>query len=330
MCHYHHLTLFERERASILLASGLSISAAAKSLGRSKSTISRELRRNTPSHAHYIPCRAQRRYIKRRKSCHRKKILLLNQPLFLLIKDRFLNHQWSPEQIAGRMKQEGKTGVSYSTIYRAIYARLFNRKNMPRGYLGAQHCLRHGGHTGRKSHSARAKDRYWNARPLSDRPAIANQRERIGDWEADTMVGRSHKSCLLTLVERRSKYLLCRKVHTMKVEAVTKAILDCLHGQTVFTITPDRGAEFEGWQEIEKSLPGVTFYFPPPYRPQDRGTNENTNGLLREYFPKGTDFMECTDKYIQSKVDELNHRPRKCLGYRTPYEIYHSKVLHLI
>lgn len=228
------------------------------------------------------------------------------------------------------MKQEGKTGVSYSTIYRAIYARLFNRKNMPRGYLGAQHCLRHGEHTGRKSHSARAKDRYWNARPLSDRPAIANQRERIGDWEADTMVGRSHKSCLLTLVERRSKYLLCRKVHTMKVEAVTKAILDCLHGQTVFTITPDRGAEFEGWQKIEESLPGVTFYFPPPYRPQDRGTNENTNGLLREYFPKETAFMECSDEYIQNKVDELNHQPRKCLGYRIPYEIYHSKSLHLI
>ena len=320
MCHYHHLTLLE----------GLSISAAARSLGRSKSTISRELRRNTPKYGPYIPCRAQRQYAKRRKVCHRKKILLLNQPLFLLIKDKFLNHQWSPEQIAGRMKQEGKPCVSYSTIYRAIYARLFNRKNMKRGYLGAQRCLRRGGHTGRNSHPARAKDRYWDARPLSKRPDIANRRERIGDWEADTIVGRGHRSCLLTLVERRSKYLLCKKVRTLKVAAVTSAMLECLHGQSIFTITPDRGAEFEGWQTIEAELPGIAFYFPPPYRPQDRGTNENTNGLLREYFPKGTDFMEYTDEYIQSKVDELNHRPRKCLGYRTPYEVYHNKVLHLI
>lgn len=330
MCHYHHLTLLEREQASILLASGLSISAAARSLGRSKSTISRELRRNTPKYGPYIPCRAQRQYAKRRKVCHRKKILLLNQPLFLLIKDKFLNHQWAPEQIAGRMKQEGKPCVSYSTIYRAIYARLFNRKNMKRGYLGAQRCLRRGGHTGRNSHPARAKDRYWDARPLSKRPDIANRRERIGDWEADTIVGRGHRSCLLTLVERRSKYLLCKKVRTLKVAAVTSAMLECLHGQSIFTITPDRGAEFEGWQTIEAELPGIAFYFPPPYRPQDRGTNENTNGLLREYFPKGTDFMEYTDEYIQSKVDELNHRPRKCLGYRTPYEVYHNKVLHLI
>lgn len=271
MCHYHHLTLLEREQASILLASGLSISAAARSLGRSKSTISRELRRNTPKYGPYIPCRAQRQYAKRRKVCHRKKILLLNQPLFLLIKDKFLNHQWAPEQIAGRMKQEGKPCVSYSTIYRAIYARLFNRKNMKRGYLGAQRCLRRGGHTGRNSHPARAKDRYWDARPLSKRPDIANRRERIGDWEADTIVGRGHRSCLLTLVERRSKYLLCKKVRTLKVAAVTSAMLECLHGQSIFTITPDRGAEFEGWQTIEAELPGIAFYFPPPYRPQDRG-----------------------------------------------------------
>lgn len=107
-------------------------------------------------------------------------------------------------------------------------------------------------------------------------------------------------------------------------------MLECLNGQLIFTITPDRGAEFEGWQTIEAKLPRVTFYFPPPYRPQDRGTNENTNGLLREYFSKGTDFMKYTDEYIQSKVDELNYRPRKCLGYRTPYEVYHNKALHLI
>lgn len=119
MCYYHHLTLPEQERASILLASGLSISAAVRFPGRSKSTISRELHRNTPRYGPYISCRAQRQYVKRRKSCHWEKILLLNRPLFLLIKDKFLNHQWFPEQIAGRMKQIGKPCVSYSTIYRA-------------------------------------------------------------------------------------------------------------------------------------------------------------------------------------------------------------------
>ena len=330
MCHYHHLTLYERENASQYLASGLSISATAKLLGRNKSTISRELRRNTPKYAPYVPCHAQERYKKRRKFCHRKKILSVNHSLFLLIRDKFLNHQWSPEQIEGRLKREGKPCVSYAMIYRAIYARLFNKENMPKGYFGAQRCLRHGGHVGRNSCPARENNRYRDIRPLSTRPAIVNQRARIGDWEADTVVGRGHKSCLLTLVERRSKYLLCKRVRTLKASSVTKAMLECFHGQTVLTITPDRGTEFESWKQIESKLPGVTFYFPPPQRPQDRGTNENTNGLLREYFPKGTDFLKCTEEDIQSKVDELNHRPRKKLGYRTPYEVYHNTTLHLI
>lgn len=330
MCHYHHLTLFERELASQYLAAGRSVASVAESLGRSRSTIYRELRRNASQHGTYIPCRAQRRYEKRRKSCHRKRILLVNRSLFLLIKDKFLNHQWSPEQIAGRLQREGSWCVSYVTIYRAIHARLFNKKNMPKGYLGAQRHLRHGGHTGRNSHAARLKDRYRDARPLSSRPDIANQKGRIGDWEADTIIGRGQRSCLLTLVERKSKYLIAKRVYTRKVAPVTKALLECLRDQLVFTITPDRGSEFEWWKKIERELPGVTVYFPPPHRPQDRGLNENTNGLLREYFPKGTDFLEYTDEYIQSKVDELNHRPRKCLGYKTPYEIYHNEVLHLI
>ena len=107
MCHYHHLTLFERELASQYLAAGRSVASVAESLGRSRSTIYRELRRNASQHGTYIPCRAQRRYEKRRKSCHRKRILLVNRSLFLLIKDKFLNHQWSPEQIAGRLQREG-------------------------------------------------------------------------------------------------------------------------------------------------------------------------------------------------------------------------------
>lgn len=107
-------------------------------------------------------------------------------------------------------------------------------------------------------------------------------------------------------------------------------MLQCLKGQPVYTVTPDRGSEFAAYETLQEAMPGVTFYFPPPRHPQDMGTNENTNGLLREYFPKGTDLLQYTEEYIQKAVNELNHRPRKCLGYKTPYEVYHNKVLHLI
>lgn len=166
--------------------------------------------------------------------------------------------------------------------------------------------------------------------PLSERPELANQRKRIGDWEADTVMRKGGRVCLITLVDRMSRYSLCGRSPARTTGNVGRVMLRCLKGQPVYTITPNRGSEFAAYEKLEKVLPGVTFYFPPPRHPQDRGANENTNGLLREYFPKGKDLSKYTEEDIQKAVNELNHRPRKCLGYRTPYEVYHNKTLHLI
>ena len=141
-------------------------------------------------------------------------------------------------------------------------------------------------------------------------------------------MGFNHKSGLLTLVDRLSRFLLCRKLEQLGSKKVEAALTEVLSGQPVQTITPDRGREFQLHGNVTAEL-GAEFYFPPPHQPWQRGTNENTNGLLREYFPKGYDFNKLSAEYLQKVVEQLNHRPRKCLGYKTPWEVYFSTVLHL-
>ena len=156
----------------------------------------------------------------------------------------------------------------------------------------------------------------------------ANERSRFGDWEADTIVGYNHKSGLLTLVDRKSRFLRAAPLSRLGSKEVKTAMIEALRGQPLHSITPDRGREFQLHGKVTTAL-GVKFYFPPPHQPWQRGTNENTNGLLREYFPKGYDFSKLSDEDLQKVVDQLNHRPRKCLGYRTPAEVYFSTMLHL-
>lgn len=328
MCHYCHLTSKERFIASALFRRGYSMSFIAKLFNRSKSTISREFRRNSNPRTHrYDPQAAQKKYEQRRKKCRHLKILFSNSTLSLKIKDKFLNHQWSPEQIVGRMKQEGVPCVSCRTIYRAIYAHLFDEPGTERK---AARKLRH---RGKRRHTKRYEEKRGKFKvihPLAERPEIANQRRRIGDWEADTVMGKGGKFCLVTLVDLMSRYLLCGRSPARTTEEVGAVMLQYLKNQPIYTITADRGSEFAGYEALEKVMVGVTFYFPPPRHPQDRGTNENTNGLLREYFPKGTDLSKYTEEDIRKAINELNHRPRKCLGYRTPYEVYYQRMLHLI
>ena len=145
----------------------------------------------------------------------------------------------------------------------------------------------------------------------------------------DTVVGKQGKACLVTLVDRKSRYLLGGKAMSKTAAAVNKVMCEALSGQPHLSVTPDRGKEFSKHALLKKELKRVTFYFPAPHHPWERGTNENTNGLLREFFPKGKDITDTPEDYIQRKYHELNLRPRKCLGYKTPYEVYFSKVLHL-
>lgn len=324
---YNHLSITERELLLIHLMQGLSLCRIAKLLGRNKSTISRELARNK---GEYLPSKAQARYTRRRKKCRPHK-LLENPELFALLKKLFLGCQWSPEQIANRLKLENyPIQISYKTIYRAIYAGMFDTPEQKRsvGNRGAIRKLRHRGKPRRPKGYVSNRGKIPISHELSERPIAANERIRRGDWEADTIVGFNRKSGLLTLVDRKSRFLLAAPLSRLGSKEVEAAMIEALCGQPLHSITPDRGREFQLHCKVTTEL-GVEFYFPPPHQPWQRGTNENTNGLLREYFPKGYDFTHLSKEDLQKVVDLINHRPRKCLSYRTPAEVYFSTLLHL-
>lgn len=329
MSQYKHLTPKERESLLYFLAKGYSVSKIAKELCRNKSTISRELRRNTDNGT-YFPSSAQDQYRERRKKCRKKK-LLEDSDLYILVRDKFLVHHWSPEQIAGRLRQEDSPyHISYNTIYRAIYSGMFDtpEQRKSQGNRGAKRKLRHRGKPrhGRGYQEKRGKVEVPHC--ITQRPEPANARIRLGDWEADTVIGKLGRACLLTLVDRTSRYLICRKLERKSSEEAAREMVSGLRGQPVQTITPDCGSEFRQHALVTQALQ-VQFYFAQPHHPWQRGTNENTNGLLREFFPKGHDLSDITPEKVQDVQDNLNLRPRKVLGFRTPTEVHFHLALHL-
>lgn len=328
MCRYNHLTLIEREMILFYLAKNYSEAKIAEELHRSKSTISREIRRNSTEEG-YQPITAQKKYEQRRQSCRPKK-KLENNELFILVKDRFLNHQWSPEQIAGRLKYEhGENVISYNTIYRAIYEGMFNEPNLSHGNRGAIRKLRHRGKSRHTKSYSEKRGKIRISHDISQRPQAANSRSEVGHWEADTVAGKRNKSCLVTLVDRKTRFLLGGKAAFKKADDVKDVIITALKEHPHKTITPDRGKEFARHDDVTQNLDQVQFYFPKPHHPWERGTNENTNGLLREYIPKGFDIDNLSNSDVLLIYDELNKRPRKCLGFKTPFEVYYSESLHL-
>ena len=226
--------------------------------------------------------------------------------------------------------ERGMSVVSTATIYRAIYAGLFDAATKRRypGVNKAKRKLRHRGKTRRNKNTQERRGKIIISNDLVDRPAIANNRGRIGDWEDDTVAGKVGGACLLTKADRKTRFLIGRKLSKKTSEAVRDATIDALKGYPVHTITPDRGKEFAKHWQVTEAL-HVPYYFPPPHQPWQRGTNENTNGLLREYFSKGHSLDDVSEEEVQRVVHELNTRPRKCLGWKTPYEVFFGKVLHL-
>ena len=276
MCHYTHLTPFEREKILFFLAEGKSITEIAHLLKRSKSTISRELRRNAApvdQPMPYCPLTAQALYKQRREACHPHK-RLEHAPLHSYIQICILEYHWSPEEIVGRIQLEhGCRLVSVPTIYRAIHAGLLNPPGTSAKFVLRK--LRHHGKRRHKKGSEEHRGKFVISHPIEERPASAANRSVRGHWEADTVVVKQGKACLVTLVDQKSRYLLSGKAMSKTAAAVN------LH-----------------------TIPGSA------------GTNENTNGLLREFFPKGRDITDTPEDYIQRKYHELNLRPRKCLGYK--------------
>ncbi len=310
---YKQLTPEQRYQISASKRSGWTQTAIAQELGVHKSTITRALKRNE-SRRGYRPGKAQELAQERR---HGKVKAQISDAIWKAI-EAALRQQWSPQQISGRLAHEGKPTASHEWIYQQIY------RDQHRG--GTLHenlrCRRK-----RKKRSGVNSNRgaLVNQIRIDEGLAVVEEKSRLGDWEVDSVIGKGHQQSIVTMVERKTKLLRMMKIDR-KPESLTRdAICAQLQHLVVQTITSDNGKEFSAHAEIAKKLK-ADFYFCHPYASWERGVNENTNGLLRQYFPKHTEFATITEMDIQLVQEKLNHRPRKTLGYRTLDEAYFKEL----
>ena len=320
---YGHLTIDERESILKMRSERKDMTDIAKQLGRNKGTISRELSRNISSTGEYKPHLAQRYYRKRRTESKEPYLLEENGRLrrYVVVK---LKKYLSPEQISGRIEVEYPDDTLMRVSPLTIYSWIQRDKEAGGRFYT---YLRQGHRKRRKKHgSSRTQGQIPDRRPISDRPKVVESREDIGHWEGDTVVGKSHGSFVATHVERKSRYLLVGKAGDKTAEsvnAITKQLFRKIPKSKRKTMTFDNGKEFAGFKELENAV-GFCCYFADPYSSYQRGTNENTNGLLRQFFPKGTDFNQISEEEIDKVAALINNRPRKCLNYRTPHEVLWS------
>jgi len=316
---YEHLNIDEREVILKMRAQKESMQEIGERLGRSKGTISRELSRNVSSTKDYKPHLAQRYYQKRRRESKETYRLGDDAWLRVYVQEK-LRQYWSPEQISCILRDGHGIVLSPVTIYSWVY-RSRDRGGRDYKYLRQSHRRRRKRRTG-QDRRGQMPDR----RMIDERPKVVNERKRIGDWESDTVEGAKGSGFIATHVERKSRYTVAVKVDDKSAETVTKATLESmkkLPPEKVKTMTFDNGKEFAGFKELEKGL-NMTGYFARPYHSWERGTNENTNGLLRQFFPKGMDFSTIAQSDVDNALELLNNRPRKCLNYRTPTEVFWS------
>jgi transposase, IS30 family len=311
---YTQLTREQRYQIYALKKAGQTQTEMAAIVGVHKSSISRELRRNRGGRG-YRPGRAQELAEARRNSAHRPRI---SEATWAFI-ESLLRRDWSPEQIAGRLKLEGRAAVSHERIYQYVYA-----EKRAGGTLHLHlRCQRQ-----RRKRYGKASRRGQIAGRvgIEQRPGVVDAKRRLGDWEADTIVGRRGRGAILSLVERKSKLLRLWWVERKGAEEVARASLTVLRplAERVLTITSDNGGEFAHHARIARGL-GADFYFARPHASWERGVNENTNGLVRQYFPKRHDFTTITRAEVEQVMDKLNERPRKTLGYRTPNEVFYKR-----
>ena len=300
-------------------------------IGRNKSTVSRELSRNT-STSLYSPTKAQERAVKKHLNGGIKQ-KVSDPKTKEIVRKLFLINHWSPEQISNRLKAENNViQLSTNTIYRAIYSGIFDNKTKANGYAKATRMLRHHGKKRHKKGIKETRGKIVISHNLEERPKEADDRLVPGYIEADTILGKPGGSCIVTLVDRTTRYLLAGKACKKASGPVANKMVELLSGLPegwLKGITPDRGKEFSLHTYVTNQLDGIQFYFPAPHAPWARGTNENTNGLLREYIPKKADINSYTDEEVAKDVMILNMRPRKCLGYKSPFEAFYGTSLHL-
>jgi transposase, IS30 family len=311
---YTQLTEEARYQIFALVKAGQTQTQIAMIIGCHKSTVSREITRNRTKTG-YWPGHAQALAQRRRRQSHQARIA----PASWQTVEQLLGQDWSPQQITGRLRLERQPSVSPERIYLYIYA------DKRRGGTLYQH-LRSQKKQRRRYRGYQRRGQIPNRVSIEKRPAIVDQKRRIGDWEADLIVGAQRKSALFTATERKSKLeLLCKLANKSATELRHQSIeLFSPFAKRVFTITLDNGKEFCEHEAIAKAL-GARIYFAHAYASWERGLNENTNGLVRQYFPKGSDLAKLTEAEVQRVADLLNNRPRKTLGYRTPNEIFFKK-----
>jgi len=311
MSNYTQLAQNQRYQIEALLKAGLNQTEIANVLGVNKSTISRELRRNRGLRG-YRPKQAQCLADNRRRERSQPRI---GEHIWQQV-EMLLREEWSPEQIVGRIAMEQGVSISHEWIYQYIYADKRSGGDLYR-YLRCQKVRR------KRYGTYDRRGCIPNQRSIDERPAIVDSKRRFGDWEGDTVIGKGHRGALVTLVERKSLYTVIRSVLHKTAEAVRHAVVDGLtpYIDWVHTITYDNGREFADHEGMARDL-DTRIYFAHPYASWERGLNENTNGLIRQYFPKGRDLTSVTKHEIKKVMDKLNHRPRKSLGFRTPYEVF--------
>jgi transposase, IS30 family len=318
MSSYQQLSQEERYTIAALLRSRVSQAEIARTLGRDPGTISRELSRNPTHHDGAYRAELAHGYsTARRKRSRRGSQFSLEQWSLVV---RLLRFDLSPEQISNTLKGNGFFSISYETIYKYL---LYDKKKGGSLYKHLRNVTKR---RRKRYNSHDSRGRLAGKRPISSRPEAINSRNEFGHWEGDTVMGLDRRHCILTLVERKTGYVIIKKLESRTVDQVNSACLAAIkeHKKKFRSITFDNGTEFHGYKEIEAHYP-ITCYFAAPYHSWERGTNENTNGLIRQYLPKRSCMRHITQADCDWIANRLNTRPRKRHGYKSPELLYNGK-----
>lgn len=319
---YKQLRLEDRDRITEMMAEGRHITEIAEALGRHKSTISREVVRNSsPGYGLYLSHKAHDRSVKRKQEANSHP-RLKTEEIVGYVRSK-LNIGWSPEQIAGRITMDcAGLKVSHEAIYQYIYDKETEDREELIKLLRRGHKKRRAKGVNRKERRTKIPNRV----SIQERPVSVETRNRFGHWEGDSLVSRKSAEALNTLVERKSRFVFITRLQRKTADNTSAAVIERLASlpeKARRTLTLDNGTENAGHENITESV-ATKCYFARPYASWQRGTNENTNGLIRWYLPKGTDFSKITDEELTHVESLINQRPRKCLGYKTPLEVASS------
>lgn len=314
---YRQLTQAQRYQIYALKRTGHSRTEIAAVIGVHKATVSRELKRNQGGRG-YRPQQAHKLAVGRRP----KAVPRITARTWAGV-ENLLRQEWSPEQISGRLKKEQDLRISHEWIYQHVLADKRAGGDLYK-HLRCQKKRR------KRYGKYDRRGKLPNCRSIEERPASVNTRKRLGDWEVDTLIGKQRKRAMLTLTERKSRFTLLGKVSRRTAQAVRQQVCKLLLPvrDKVHTLTSDHGKEFADHELIAETLQ-LKFYFAHPYAAWERGTNENTNGLLRQYFPKKSDFKTISNKKIEQTMSKLNFRPRKTLRFKTPFEVFYNTTVAL-